>query len=266
MNFEYSEQKCYQKGDTIITQGEVSDDIYVIIKGKAKIIKAGEDGGEIVVDIIDEGKVFGELGFILEQPRNRTVKALTDMEVEVIDPRVFGELYNLEYARLIRPLLQTMAERLRFTDARLAELQHEKVFYAEKGTSTEKRFSISIQAKTRQAVESMNGKNSIEVVSFPLYVGRYSRRRSDDMFHSNNLFLLDEPPYLVSRSHFSVIRFNNDLYFHDRGSMLGSWVNGEQIGGDPYAPKKKMLKFGENIVLLGGENSKLKFTFTTHIE
>ena len=266
MNVDYSQIKHFEKGEIIIQEGEVSDDVYIIRKGKAKVVKTDSAGNEMVVDIIDEGKVFGELGFILEQPRNRTVRALTEMEIEIIDPRVFSEFYDNDYARLIRPLLQTMAERLRFTDARLAELQQEKAFYAEKGPSTEKRFSITVHAQSRQAVEALGGKTSVEVDTFPLYVGRYTRRRSDDMFHANNLFLLDEPPYSISRSHFSIIRYQNDLYFYDRGSTLGSWVNGEQVGGDNYAAKKKMLKYGENTIVLGAKTSKLKFTFITHIE
>jgi hypothetical protein len=111
--------------------------------------------------------VFGELGFILEQPRNRTVCALTDMEVEVIDPRVFSEFYDLEYGSLIRPLLQSMAERLRFTDARLAELQNEKVFYAEKGTSGEKRFLLTISAQSRQTIDALSARARWKWTAFP---------------------------------------------------------------------------------------------------
>jgi hypothetical protein len=43
-------------------------------------------------------------------------------------------------------------------------------------------------------------------------------------------------------------------------------VNGEQVGGDPLAAKKKILKFGENQIILGGKSSKYRFTFTVHIE
>ncbi len=263
--YQYSTIKKYERGEIVIREGEVGDEVFIIRKGQAKIVKTDAQGNELVIDIVSEGKVFGEMGFILEQPRSRTVRALTELEVEIIDPRVFGELYKLEFGQMIRPIIQTMAERLRFTDMRLAELETERIFYAPVNEDRQKGWSLTLRANSAVAVEALAGKSSVEINTFPVYVGRYTRRRADDLFHSNNLFLHDEPPYTISRSHFSIIPFHNDLYFYDRGSTLGTIVNGEQIGG-MSRQKKTLLKFGENDLIIGGEKSKLVFKLITRLD
>jgi len=85
------------------------------------------------------------------------------------------------------------------------------------------------------------------------------------LFHANELFLFDQPPYSISRSHCAIVAVMNEVYFVDRGSTLGSVVNGFRIGGLPNAPKKIQLKMGENEVFLG-EADKNAYTFTVLIK
>lgn len=263
MKYSYSRIERFAQNEVIIREGEVSDDIYVIRHGKADVYRKNEIGEQILVGQLERGGVFGEMDFILEEPRTITVKARTEIEVEIINPRLFSELYDLEIGRMIRPIIQSMAERLRFLTMRITELEAQEVEPEISIQPESTDFSVIMEPLTPKALEAMNGAERIEINDFPLYVGRYTRRRSDDMFHANNLFLYDEMPYTISRSHFSVVRLNDEFYFYDRGSTLGSFVNGQQIGGDHESPKKIKLKDGVNEVVLGHQDGQLSYRLTT---
>ncbi len=62
------------------------------------------------------GTFFGETALLLDQPRNATVVALTDMTIEVIDRRDFKRLLD-ENPDLHAPLLEATAQRLAELDA-----------------------------------------------------------------------------------------------------------------------------------------------------
>ena len=259
MGYTYSEMVRYRKGDLIIREGEVADVIFLVMKGKVKLLKRDEQERDVEIGYLSEGQVFGEMGFILEEARTYTAKAHTDVTLKQINPRVFSELYDTEHADLVKPIIQSMAERIRHYNMLLLE-NADKASIINK-TSDDNSPALTIIPQTDYAIEALNGKSKIEISEYPLYCGRFSRRRSDDMFHSNNLFLYDNAPFTVSRSHFSVILFKNELMFYDRGSTLGTFVNNIQIGGSRKAERKTILHKGSNEVQIGSVNSLLVFDF-----
>ncbi len=273
MKHPYSMKKQFEKGEIIVTKGDVSDDVYIVRSGMAEIVDINATGEETLVSIIDQGQVFGELGFILEQPRTITVRAIEKTEVEVFDTRSFSYLYDTELGQLIKPIMQKMAERLRNSELMISELEAKVKStpldygvsdeFERQQTTTNDDVGVVIYmiAETEEAVNAMGGVKKIEINSFPFDVGRFSRRRSDDMFHLNNFYLTDFPPYSISRSHFSIVKKKDGFYFRDRGSVLGSMVNGEQVGGGHFKAKKAKFVKGENTVTLGAVGKNLTFTF-----
>ncbi len=259
MGYSYADIKRYRKNELIIREGEVADVIFLILEGKVRLIKRDEQDREVEIGYLSEGQVFGEMGFILEEARTYTAKAFTNVKLKLINPRVFSELYDTEHADLIKPIIQSMAERIRHYNMLLLE-NADKASIINK-TSDDNSPELTIIPKTDYALEALNGKSKIEIGEYPLYCGRFSRRRSDDMFHSNNLMLYDNPPFTVSRSHFSVLLFKDELVFYDRGSTLGTFVNNIQIGGSRRAERKTVLHKGSNEVQIGSVNSLLVFDF-----
>ena len=63
-----------QRGDILLTQGEVGDMMYVIDKGEYNVIV---DGKKVAV-LKKRGHVFGELALISSQPRSATISAKSD--------------------------------------------------------------------------------------------------------------------------------------------------------------------------------------------
>ena len=73
----------YEEGETIVREGEVSREMYVIQEGRALVTKkAGE--GELVLRTLQKGDFFGEMALLESEPRSATVRAAERTKVLVI--------------------------------------------------------------------------------------------------------------------------------------------------------------------------------------
>jgi len=79
--------KRYEKGDSIIIEGDNSAEIFVMIEGEADVLLKGVKVGEI-----KENEVFGEFGFFMEQRRSASVKARMQCLVNVLNKDDFALL------------------------------------------------------------------------------------------------------------------------------------------------------------------------------
>jgi CRP/FNR family cyclic AMP-dependent transcriptional regulator len=71
----YGVQRAYAKGVVVISEGDRSDSLYVILQGKVKIYASDSDGREVVFGTQGPRSYFGEL--ILEEgPRSASVMTL----------------------------------------------------------------------------------------------------------------------------------------------------------------------------------------------
>ena len=77
--------RCFQKGAIIVTSGDQSDAVYFILKGDLKICVAGEDGKEVILNVIGAGESFGELAVLTGEPRSADVISKTPCELMIID-------------------------------------------------------------------------------------------------------------------------------------------------------------------------------------
>ena len=72
-----------QPGDRIIRQGDVGDEMYIILSGVAEAVSRKEDQ-EHSLAIMSKGQIFGEVAFISTAVRSADVNALTEMQVLII--------------------------------------------------------------------------------------------------------------------------------------------------------------------------------------
>jgi NADH dehydrogenase len=70
----------YEAGQEIITQGELADAFYVIVRGTVEVIRA-QDGTETALARLTAGDSFGELGLLRHQRRTATVRAVGPVDV-----------------------------------------------------------------------------------------------------------------------------------------------------------------------------------------
>lgn len=117
--------------------------------------------------------------------------------------------------------------------------------------------SIVVVGGTGVARESL-GHRSLRLESFPFLIGRAATERDASGQHCD-LYLADEEPYQVSRSHCRVV-WRAELggfFVQDTDSKLGTVVNGVRIG-NRHERDIAPLGPGENVILLGQDESKFR--------
>ena len=95
-----------EPGEALVTAGAPSTDAYLITAGSAEV-KARSGRGAT----LGPGDVVGELGLLLDRPRNATVRARTPLEVLALSRSDLKAAVEAS-PELGWSLLQTVAERL----------------------------------------------------------------------------------------------------------------------------------------------------------
>ena len=103
----------YGDGDAIVTEGIMSNNAYLIIKGKVRITQK-VDKKFVTVGTLKEGEVFGEMGLIAETVRSANVLAVGDVTVGVIDKELFDKAME-ELPDGMKPVILALVGRLRIT-------------------------------------------------------------------------------------------------------------------------------------------------------
>lgn len=78
---------AFPPGLDIIREGEPGDSIYVVFQGTAEVLREGRK-----LAILNQGALFGELGFLVSLPRTATVRAGADCEVFRLEARLIEML------------------------------------------------------------------------------------------------------------------------------------------------------------------------------
>jgi len=108
------EAETFSGGETIFTEGEPADRMYVIDSGSVSLT-----AGDTVLEVIGPGSLFGEMAVIDREPRSATAVAETDCELVTIDKRRFWFLVQ-ETPFFAEIVMRVMADRLRRQTARTA--------------------------------------------------------------------------------------------------------------------------------------------------
>ena len=206
--------------------------------------------------ILDEGDVFGEMGLIDERPRSLTARAISKTELSSVTRDEFVELMQQKPDEALK-YLRMFFERLRAMNMRASDSKDDAGIAPAK-----KEFEVTIFPLTLTA-EAFLPKIGKVIERKTFRVGRNSNRHEDPL-EINNLILQDVQPYNVSRNHFSVETTDDAVFIQDRGSFLGTLVNGEMIGGHHHGAVMK-LREGENEVIAGSHHSPFKFNIRVRV-
>ena len=88
----------FPKKETIFRQGDSSDSVFYVQKGKVKLTVLSKAGKEATIGILNEGDFFGE-GCLTGQPfRLRSATAMTDCSVMRIDKKSMNDVLHREHA------------------------------------------------------------------------------------------------------------------------------------------------------------------------
>jgi len=85
-------ESAHDFGDVIVRQGENADAFYVLVAGRARVLRTTAEGQEVSLNTLRPGDVFGETALLSDEPRNATVRASSSLVVLRLDRAEFLEL------------------------------------------------------------------------------------------------------------------------------------------------------------------------------
>jgi CRP/FNR family cyclic AMP-dependent transcriptional regulator len=114
-------RKSFARGATVITAGEVTDSLYVVISGRLKVTISNDSGREIILSVLGRGEYFGEMVPIDDSPRSASVIALMPSELLVLGKKEFRKCMadNFEMAMAV---MRCLVQRLREADRKIESL------------------------------------------------------------------------------------------------------------------------------------------------
>jgi CRP/FNR family cyclic AMP-dependent transcriptional regulator len=159
--------RSYAKNVVVVSEGDTTDSLYVVLSGRVKAFVGDEDGREAVVNTIGVGDYFGEL--VLDGgPRAASIMTLEPCRLFVI-PQADVERLLDGHPAFARDLLRKLIGKVRSLTARVADLALKDVyarlvkFIGENAADQEGRRVISERLTQTDIAERIGG--SREMVS-----------------------------------------------------------------------------------------------------
>ena len=103
-------RRRFPAGAAVFLEGDVAHDALLLLDGTVKIAVTAFDGREVILDVLGEGALVGELSAIDGHARSATAYALTPVEVLAVPCGSFIELMHRRPA-LMYELLVSVANR-----------------------------------------------------------------------------------------------------------------------------------------------------------
>ncbi len=100
----------YEPEDTIFSQGERSERVWIVRQGQVKIVHHDEDGREVILELIPPGEVFGG-GTIFLPKQPATARAMIPVEVVSFSTEVYEE-FLIRFPKLMLRLIRMLGQRL----------------------------------------------------------------------------------------------------------------------------------------------------------
>jgi len=254
----------YQAGEVILREGDLGETAYIIETGEVEVSK-NLKGRKIHLGFIGKGDIFGEMGMIEEKPRSATVTAVERTVVRELHRRDF--LGNLQaHPEVAVQVLRVLFERLRQCHATILELQHDEgeehgldlAIFPVGPKAGQERVGAVLEGLTPEAAGSLP-EHPLVIPRLPFLIGRLS----NDPLAYNHLTIADEEPFQISRHHVELMERHGRVGALDRGSYLGSVVDGQQLGGPGGHRGPLFFKEGGGELILGNSRSPFRFSVKT---
>lgn len=147
--------ECRFSADSLIClKGDESDCLYIIREGEVEVSVSSSDGKIILLGVLSEGDVFGEVGLLDRGPRTANITVKTDVAFYRLDARDFDKVTGLFGAEewraltsyvcvLFRNVTNNLEETV-FLDASIRVARRIRGLYEKDGDKAANSFTVSI--------------------------------------------------------------------------------------------------------------------------
>lgn len=125
----------FKDGETILKEGDIGSDYYVILSGRTRLTK-NMNGGEIEIMVLNKGETIGETVLPNESKRMTNVFASGNVDLLVIDQDTIFSLYKTHpkiFAVIMLNLSRMLTTRLQKSNLTIAKM-HERLQLAGGGS------------------------------------------------------------------------------------------------------------------------------------
>lgn len=120
------EPRSYAKNEILITEGERSDSLFLLVSGQLKVFTRDPIGREVVYNIVEAGEMLGEM-FLDGGNRSASVKAIVPSQCVVLEEAKIHSLIK-KYPDFVECLIQILVARLRKATHTIRDLVLSDVF------------------------------------------------------------------------------------------------------------------------------------------
>jgi CRP-like cAMP-binding protein len=118
--------RAYEKGATLFSEGDPSDELYTIVEGRVKVFKATSRGADVILEIFGPGDPVGAVAVYESRAYPASAVTLEPTSCVLIPRQAFFALLD-SHPTMVRGLLGGLTHRLVELTNRLAELSGGRV-------------------------------------------------------------------------------------------------------------------------------------------
>ncbi len=249
----------FQRGQVNFREGDESQNAYFIASGMVEISINTSHGVQPLAKI-GAGEVFGEMGMIMDRPRSTTATALENTTAENITDHDF-EQQIIQHPDRLRSYLATLFERIRKTDLLLSTCIPDTAPPPPKAKpAKEPVYRVKLRSHYDETGLEHEAVDKT-IAKLPFRIGRTYFDTAVSSLARNDLSIEESHPYQLSRNHCEIDFEYGHFILRDRGSKLGSWVNGTHVAVDAGRITSP-LHLGENKIVFGNRDSPHHYTLT----
>lgn len=116
-----STRRNYARGRTIVSEGEPSQSLYILLSGRAKVQRSDAEGKEVILAVLSAGDWFGEMSMIDEAARSASVITLESCDFMAIEKSSFRAMLT-QNPEVSMAVMRGLVARLREADRKIETL------------------------------------------------------------------------------------------------------------------------------------------------
>lgn len=109
------------RGQYLLRQGQPSRSLFVLLAGRAHVLRTGLQGREVILHLMRPGEHVGEMGLIDSQPTSASVRCEQPCDVLELDGAVLARGLSAQPA-LAHALMRSLVQRLRLAHRQIGSL------------------------------------------------------------------------------------------------------------------------------------------------
>lgn len=242
-------ERKVKTGEIIYREGDDADAVHFISAGEVEVRRmAGEE--DVLLAVLKDGQIFGEIGVVQGKQRRTTTTALSDVTLVSVAKDDFLKAFGATDSFAL-PVLRMLCERLRKVEGLVTD-------HINPARAMALDVARIVLLPDSPEMEKQIGSDGIEVGHLPYIVGRSNNGDEAPKVSDALLRIIPGDRFRLELEHFAIEKHDGQIFVRDLGSHLGTVVNSHRIASFEEH-WLAALDIGANRVQAGGVESPYSF-------